>query len=152
MWCSTCNRVFDTLDSGVCPVCGMNSLHKTPEIACPICGVKMKPGYISVPLKIDWRDKWVKSGDPKITISDRVADRGWLRRLTYYCENCSSFFLYNALKTFTSQAESVKKTLIGPLCPECGSEIIEKINFCPFCGFKIKDEDEKKIHRLKLGL
>ncbi len=152
MLCEDCQRVFEAADLKTCPVCGSTNLQNIRKITCPVCGLEMKPGYISVPLRMDWRDKWVKSGEPIITVTDRSCDRGWLRRLSYYCDSCGSFFIYKAVKNNVKQEAGAKKSLLCLLCPECGSEIVEKVNFCPFCGFKFTSDDEKKISRVKFSL
>ncbi len=152
MLCEDCQRVFETDDLRSCPVCGSSSLKKIQKISCPVCGVEMKPGYVSIPLKIDWRDKWVKSGSPNITVTDKSSEGGWLRRVAYYCSSCCSFFLFKAVKTCEKCKADTKKTFINLLCPGCGSDIIEEVNFCPFCGFKLKLEDDKKISRVKFSL
>ncbi|WEU40834.1 MAG: PF20097 family protein [Candidatus Odinarchaeum yellowstonii] len=152
MWCEDCKRVFEAENLIACPVCGSTHIQKLQKIFCPVCGVEMKPGYISVPLKIDWRDKWVKSCEPKITLVEQSSKQGWLRRVAYYCNDCGSFFIYKAVKNVEACKVSAKKTLIGNLCPQCGSEVIEKVNFCPFCGFKFPSDDDKKISRVKFNI
>lgn len=152
MWCNNCNRVFDSSEDSKCPVCKIGELNPTITVNCPLCGLEMQPGYISVLLKMDWRAKWLKAGKPDITIKESPVNGGWLRRLAYHCSNCNSFFLYKTVASTEPFKDNKNKVHIEPLCPQCGMEALPDVNFCPFCGYELRKMNVKKISRYRLGV
>jgi predicted amidophosphoribosyltransferase len=137
MLCSKCNRVFEDKNIEICPVCKDNKLSPANQINCPNCQEPMQIGYLSIPLKMDWRSKYAKGMKPEIIIKDEDMKGGWIRRIAYHC-----------IKKISKKIE--EKLSINLLCPVCGREKIPNAKFCPYCGSKFGGDSTKKISRFKV--
>jgi len=151
LWCEKCNRIFDDEKYEYCPICKDTRLKKIEEVECPNCKTPMQIGYISVPLRIDWRSAWAKGAPPEIIIQDENMKGAWIRKVTYYCSSCQSLFIYkvkNIKKMKKKTQEQVNLTL---LCPQCGRERVPNAKYCPFCGLKMESEDKKLFSRFSVN-